>query len=314
MEYFLVKVQEKTGNGRTFRSFFLIMKKYILILFFIFTSCFGAHYPELSPFASITQRVGLTDITVTYHRPSTRGRIIWGGVVPYEEIWRAGANEATVLSFTDNVVINGHTLNAGSYSFYIVPSKRRWKVILNNEPKQWGHFTRNKNKDVFSFYVNPEKIDHTEFLTYCFTDFKFNSVNLKLKWEKLQISFNIQVNTDGKLAMLNDEVVEEAWRQLELSARAYFNYHGDLKTALLLVNKSIVINKNYVNLQTKALILAAMKNYREAVKVGEEAVNSGNEEKLKFGTDPFLWGTPKSAKMMLYQFKKDIETWKTQIK
>jgi tetratricopeptide (TPR) repeat protein len=286
------------------------MKKNVLILFFISLNIYAAHYPMLSPFASVTQRVGLTDITVTYHRPSVRGRVIWGGVVPYDEIWRAGANEATVVSFSDDVKVEGHLLKAGSYSFFVVPSKKRWKVIFNSEPKQWGHFTRNKNKDILSFYVLPEKIQNTEWLTYCFTDLNFNSVVLNLKWEKLQIAFQIKVDTDKKLSMLNNKVVEEAWRQLELSARSYFNYHGDLKTALSLVNKSISIDRNYVNLQTKALILGAMKKYKEAIVIGEEAVKAGKREKAATGRDPFLWGTPKSAKMMLYDFKKQIKKWK----
>jgi len=289
------------------------MRKTILFVFFVFLNVYTAHYPMLSPFASVTQRVGLTDISVTYHRPSVRGRIIWGGVVPYDEIWRAGANEATVVSFSDNVKVAGHLLKAGSYSFFIVPSKKRWKVIFNSEPKQWGHFTRNKNKDVLSFYVLPKKIEHTEWLTYCFSDLNFNSAILNLKWEKLQVSFTITVDTDKKLSMLNQQVVEEAWRQLELSARSYFNYHGDLQTALSLINKSISIDRNYVNLQTKALILAAMKKYKEAVQVGEEAIKSGKIEKAKTGKDPFMWGTPKSAKMMLYDFKKQISKWKQYI-
>jgi len=311
MEYILIS--NLTIMGDYFRSlFFILMKKYtiLLFIFIISVNVSAAHYPELSPFASVTQRIGLTDISVTYHRPSTRGRVIWGGVVPYDEIWRAGANEATVISFTDDVQINKHTLKAGSYSFYVVPSKKRWKIIFNANPKQWGHFTRNKNQDVLSFYVKPVVVTDTEWLIYYFSDIEFNTVSLNLKWAKLQVSFTIKVDTEKKLSRLDALVVEEAWRQLELSARSYFNYHGDLNTALRLINKSISINKNYVNFQTKALILASKKNYKEAVAIGEEAIKLGNKEKAETGRDPFMWGSPKSAKMMLYDFKKQIKKWK----
>ena len=109
--------------------------------------------PRVSPKATVSQTVGLTDVTITYCRPSVRGRTIWGGLVPYDEVWRTGANEATTITFTDDVTIDGNKLPAGTYGLFTVPGKDEWTVVFNKGAKQWGAYEYKQDQDALRIKV-----------------------------------------------------------------------------------------------------------------------------------------------------------------
>jgi hypothetical protein len=152
---------------------------------------------RVSPKAGVMQVVGLTKINISYSRPGVKGRVIWGKLVPYNVVWRAGADEATKFTFSTDVKINGKKLKAGSYSFFAIPSKNgEWTLIFNKVADQWGAFEYNISEDVLRFKVKPEKGSFVEWLRYTFTKTSDVSAVIRLEWDKLKIPFTVEVTVE----------------------------------------------------------------------------------------------------------------------
>jgi hypothetical protein len=151
---------------------------------------------RVSPKAAVIQTVGFTEVKIDYNRPGVKERIIWGGLVPYNKVWRAGANEATKFAFSTDVQINGKTLKAGSYSFFVIPTKESWTLIFNKVADQWGAFEYNEAEDALRFEITPEEGSMQEWLAYTIAKTSDNSAIVKLEWEKLNIPFKIEVSID----------------------------------------------------------------------------------------------------------------------
>ncbi len=149
---------------------------------------------RISPKAAVIQTVGFTEVGIDYNRPGVKGRIIWGGLVPYNKVWRAGANEATKFTFSTVVKINDKTLKAGSYSFFVIPTKENWTIIFNKVADQWGAFEYNEAEDALRFEVTPEEGNMQEWMAYTITKTSNNSAIVKLEWEKLKVPFTIEVS------------------------------------------------------------------------------------------------------------------------
>ncbi|MEO8036412.1 MAG: DUF2911 domain-containing protein, partial [Acidobacteriota bacterium] len=122
--------------------------------------------PRVSPNAELKQTVGLTDITITYSRPGVKGRAIWGAIVPWDQVWRTGANDATTIAFSDDVVVGGTKVPAGKYSLHTIPSQSEWTIILNNTANQWGSFSYDPAKDAVRIKVTPEKAEFREWMSF----------------------------------------------------------------------------------------------------------------------------------------------------
>ena len=150
---------------------------------------------RISPKAAVEQTVGFTVIRIEYSRPGVKGRTIWGGLVPYNVVWRAGANEATKITFSTDVKINGKKLKAGSYGFFTIPTKNNWAIIFNKVADQWGAFEYNDVEDALRVEVTPEKVNNCwqEWLAYTFTKTSDNTAVVRLEWEKLKVPFTIEV-------------------------------------------------------------------------------------------------------------------------
>lgn len=148
---------------------------------------------RISPKAEVGQTIGLTDVKISYSRPRVKGRQIWGSLVPYGKVWRAGADEATKFTFSTDVIIEGKKLKKGSYSFFVIPQKDKFTLVFNKVADQWGAFEYNDNEDALRIIVNTQKLNHSvEWLTYSFTYQKPNSALVNLEWEKLRASFKIE--------------------------------------------------------------------------------------------------------------------------
>ena len=237
---------------------------------------------QLSQAASVSQTVGLTDISVTYHRPGVKGRDIWGKLLPYDKVWRAGANDATMVTFNDDVTIAGHQLKAGEYSFFVIPRQGDWTVIFNSQPRQWGAFNYDSTKDVLKIFVKPEVIPNEEWLSYNFTDLTISSVKLVLRWEKIALPIAIEVGTDAKIAGANNAAVTAAWQQLNSYARYCLDSKTNWDKGMDAVQRSIAINENAGNLKTKAELLAQSGNAKEAIAFAENAIKVGKATNPKF--------------------------------
>jgi hypothetical protein len=150
---------------------------------------------RISPKAAVMQTVGFTNVTIDYSRPGVKGRTIWGGLVPYNVVWRAGANEATKITFSTDVKINGKKLKAGNYGFFTIPTTKNWTIIFNKVADQWGAFEYNDVEDALRIEVTPEKENNCwqEWLAYTITKTSDNTAVIRLEWEKLKVPFTIEV-------------------------------------------------------------------------------------------------------------------------
>ena len=154
--------------------------------------------PQPSPLAGVTQRIGVNDVAITYHRPSVKGRKIWGELVPYDQVWRAGANEATTISFSEDVTVEGRSLPAGTYAFFAIPGKQEWTLVFNREAKQWGAFSYKEAQDALRVKVTPKAVPAEEWLSYRFRDLTLNSATVVLAWEKLEVPFVLRNRVEVK--------------------------------------------------------------------------------------------------------------------
>lgn len=170
--------------------------KYISLFFvviFITTSLTAQNEPpRLSPKASVSQVVGYTDISIIYSRPGVKERKIWDGLVPYNEVWRTGANEATTIEFAGDVVVEGNTVSKGKYGLFTIPGEKEWTIILNKIWDQWGAFKYDQAEDFIRFKVKPLKSDFTERLLFTFDYISPYSENIIIEWADLQIPIKVE--------------------------------------------------------------------------------------------------------------------------
>lgn len=153
--------------------------------------------PRPSPAASVFEKIGTARLTVTYSRPAVKGREVWGGLVPYGQVWRLGANDATTLEVSEACKLAGHDLPAGSYALFAIPSKDSWTIVVNAQAKQWGAYFRDPKKDVFTFEVKPSAGPHQEWLEYRLHPESARVVRVEMAWEKLRVSFPVEVDVNG---------------------------------------------------------------------------------------------------------------------
>jgi hypothetical protein len=149
----------------------------------------------VSPYAEVLQRINVTDVKITYHRPGVKGREIWGKLVPFggDKPWRAGANDATTFSINKPVKIEGKELPAGNYTFYAFIGKDEWTLVFNKVAKTWGSYDYDAKQDALRVTVKPMEAPMKERLAYGFEDLQDKSAVCCLHWEKLKVSFKIEV-------------------------------------------------------------------------------------------------------------------------
>ncbi len=163
--------------------------------------------PRQSQHAVVMQRIGITDITVNYHRPLANGRQIWGKLAPYGQVWRAGANENTTITFTDPVTIEGQQLDKGTYGLHMIPGENEWTVIFSKDAKDWGSFTYKQEDDALRVTVKPQATEAHDALAYDFDDVKADSAVVTMRWDKVAVPFKVHVN-------VNDLVTASIHRQI----------------------------------------------------------------------------------------------------
>lgn len=236
---------------------------------------------RLSPNASVSQTVGLTDIAVTYSRPGVKGREIWGKLLPYDKVWRAGANEATNITFSDDVVVGGKQIKAGSYSFFVTPHQGDWTIILNSD-KQWGAFRYDSTKDVLKYQVKPEAAPMEERLSYSFADLTPTFVKIVMRWEKISIALPVEVSTDANIMRAAKTAVASTWQEYRDHALFCLDSKTNWDKGMESVEKSISINENANNLRVKAELLAQAGKSKEAIEVGTKAITVGKAANPNF--------------------------------
>jgi len=255
----------------------------------------GVTLPDGSQEGTVTQRVGITYISVNYHRPSVNDREIWGALVPYgfspnnfgtaKEIpWRAGANENTVISFSSDVKVEGQDLDAGKYGLHMVPQESGdVMVIFSKNSSSWGSFFYSQDEDALRVTVKSVEAPMTEVLTFDFAEISVNSAVASLVWEKKRIPFKVEVDNKAVIvASLKDELRGSpgfTWQNFNAAANYCLQNDTDLELGLQWADASIAApfigNKNFTNLSTKAQILGKMDKTEESQKVMDEALPMG---------------------------------------
>jgi hypothetical protein len=244
----------------------------------------GLELPAPSPKAKTEQRVGLTDFSIEYSSPGVKGRPIWGTLVPYDQLWRSGANMATKLTASKDFTFAGKKVKAGTYSLFTIPSaKNAWTVILNSNTELGGTNGYDKKNDVARVTVKPEEVPHRERLAYLFSDTTDNSVRLDLEWEKLRLPIPIQVDTAALVTANITAAVDGAWRPHFASARYLLDTNGDLTKAAQYIDTSIAIKQTWWNHWIKAQILAKQGKSQDAVTVAEKAQQLGKGDQTYEG-------------------------------
>lgn len=230
--------------------------------------------PRTSPNASVSQTIGVTEVTITYGRPSVRGRTIFGDLVPYDAVWRTGANEATTISFSTPVEIEGQALDAGTYGLFTVPGEDQWTVIFNETADQWGAYNYDDSKDVLRVDVDARTGSSAELLTFNFRSVSDTSATLVLHWSDVVVPVDVSVDTKAQiLKAANEKIGGSSDWQTPARYASYALQEGvDTDRALSWVDTSIEREETFANLNLKARLQAVAEDYASAVATGEKAI------------------------------------------
>jgi Protein of unknown function (DUF2911) len=269
--------------------------------------------PRPSQKASVMQRIGVTDVTITYSRPGVKGRQIWGDplpgqtaqgeatldnqnerpkgapIVPWGHVWRTGANEATQFVVTDDVLINGQKLAAGSYSLHTLPKKDEWTIVFNGTANQWGSFSYDPAKDTLRVKAKPEWVQTSqEWLSYSFDPVTEDSAQVNIRWEKISVPFTIKVPdvaavTLAKLKATVAGAKADDWRTPMQAGSYLINGNADPSDdaqGLAWLDQSIKVKETFDNLRIKANALYKFGKKDEAFALAEQAIQKGKADKV----------------------------------
>ncbi|MCF6132211.1 DUF2911 domain-containing protein [Flavobacterium wongokense] len=283
------------------------MKKIIFIL----TSMVASYVlnaqvktPAPSPHSTLTQVVGLTDVTVDYSRPSAKGRTIFGDLVPFGKLWRTGANANTTVTFSEDVVINGSTLKKGSYALFTEPKADMWEVIFYSTTDNWGTPENwNVNNVVVSTNVDPIALNNNvETFTIGIGNLTNDSATLDISWEKTMVSVKFSVPTaKAAMASIEKTLAGPTANDYFSAAQYYYNSNGDMNKALEYVNKAVSMNKPenvpFWHLRQKSLIQAKLGDKAGAIATAklslEGAEKAKNADYVKMNNDSIKEWTKK---------------------
>ena len=238
--------------------------------------------PDASPKASLAQTIGISDVLVSYHRPGVKGRPIWGALVPYGVVWRAGANENTTISFSTAVNLGGKTLPAGTYGLHMIPTQGDWTIIISRNATSWGSFFYKESEDALRFTVKTQPSDQHEWLQYEFSDLSDSSGILSLLWEKVRVPIPLAFDTrrlvvDNARDVYLRGLAGFSWQGFNQAAQYCMRNGIILTEALRWADASISINENFANLRTKAAILEKMGNTAEVPALRAKAMMLATE-------------------------------------
>ncbi|GAA4373861.1 DUF2911 domain-containing protein [Hymenobacter koreensis] len=251
--------------------------------------------PAASPKSTVTQRVGLTDVTVTYSRPSLKGRTAMGTLMPIGKRWRTGANQTTTIKFSDDVTVEGKKIPAGEYGIYTIPNKAEWLVVFNKSTKQGADVDGFKDdQDVARVNVKTYKLGNkVETFTIGFSDLTPATANLDMMWEFTGVKLKVATDVDPKvMAQIDEKVVKNASpsaNDLAAAAVYYYDNNKDLKQAAEWISKANANEPKFWNVHTEAKIKMKLKDYKGATAAAEQsrklALDAKNADYVKMNED-----------------------------
>ena len=233
--------------------------------------------PRQSQRAQISQRIGITDITISYHRPLVNDRKVWNDLVPYGKVWRAGANENTTITFSDPVLIEGKPLDKGTYGLHMIPNADEWTIIFSKNSTSWGAFTYDQAEDALRVTVKPKAADMHNALTFDFDQLQPDSAVVELEWEKVAVPFKVAVDVhdvvEASLKKQLRNLSQYTWMSWDDAASYLLTEKIALDDALTYANKSIENEDRYDNELTKSKVLTALNRKDEAATAQKKALD-----------------------------------------
>jgi len=262
--------------------------------------------PRQSQRASVSQRIALTDVTITYHRPLAGGRKIWGApnIAPYDRVWRAGANENTTFEVSDPVTVEGQRLDRGMYGLHMIPNADSFTVIFSKNSTSWGSFTYDPKEDALRVTVKPRAIEMHEALTYEFEDVRPDSTQVVMSWEKVAVPFTVKTDLEATLANIRNQLRNSAqyiWTGFDDAATWCVDNKVNLDEALKWTDRSIQQEERFENLSTKARILEAMNRGSEAASIRTRSMEIANVTQLYFYGRQLQTQKKKSEAVAIYR-------------
>lgn len=262
------------------------MKKFgiiaIFILFLVLSASAQLNLPRESQRQTVVQTVGDATVSIVYHRPNVKGRVIWGGLQPYGEVWRAGANENTTFEVSRDVTIDGKPLPAGKYGFHTFPGKTEWIVVFSKDNDKWGSFSYKQENDALRVTVKPQRVPMQETLSYSFDDVTANSTRVVLRWEKIAIPFTLDIGdvTGRMMAQIREAITArkpDDARPLNAGANYVFTFRvkNSYDEALGWIDASLATRETFGGMVLKARLLAEMGRKTDAITLGEKALAVG---------------------------------------
>lgn len=241
--------------------------------------------PRVSPHARVMQAVGLTDLTVDYHRPAVNGRTVWGDLVPFGEVWRAGANENTVFTTTTDIEVEGEPLPAGSYGLHTIPTDGDWTVIFSTVDHAWGSYSYDPAEDALRVTVTPRPGPTTERLAFRFDDPSDTGATLVLSWDELEVPVQITVDTpEVVLASMQRELrgiagfFADGWHQIATYALVNGVRLGE---ALAWSERAVGMDPQFAHRMTQAALLDRLGRETEAEATRDEAFAAAAEDEVR---------------------------------
>jgi hypothetical protein len=232
--------------------------------------------PRQSQHAKVSQTIGITDITINYHRPLANDRKIWGGLVPYGQVWRAGANENTTITFSDPVTVEGKPLDKGTYGLHMIPNADEWTIIFSKNSSAWGSFTYDQSEDALRVNVKPQAAEMHNALAYDFDKVQPDSAVVELEWEKVAVPFKVAVDVhpivEASLKKQFRGLTQYTWISWDDAANYFLAEKADLNDALTYANKSIENEDRFDNELTKSKVLLALNRKDDAMAAQKRAL------------------------------------------
>ncbi len=241
--------------------------------------------PRPSPKGSVTQSVGLTDISITFSSPAVRGRKIWGEVVPFDEVWRAGANECTRVTFSTPVAIEGKPVAAGAYCIFLLPQKTGWTWILSKNTEQWGSGEYRPGEDALRVAATTTTIPLRERMAFSILDFDDEKGTLAMEWETQRVAVKFATGTREKVLSQIRTLNTDDWRPYNAAARYLLGAGIEPALAMQLADRSIRLQETWNNVWTKAQLLHAAGKSSEALAAAQKAQTLGKASKNFFEAD-----------------------------
>lgn len=246
--------------------------------------------PQPSPTSTVDQRIGLTDFSITYSRPATRGRAIFGDLVPYNEVWRTGANACVKFNASTDFTLNGDAVPAGEYALFTIPGEQEWTIILSSQTNLWGNTGYTQESDVLRTTVPATTGDFDESFTMSFKALSTTGGELVLEWATTEVSVNLGVDSEGESGKNVAKALSDAKRAYRNAAN-YYSGQGDHEKALATIETALQLDPEYWYTNwVKAKILYAAGDTKAALKQGKKAMDMGAPDSYRAGYEKEMKG------------------------